>query len=809
MVSRSYCACILLATLLDTTFAIQQGDFLAINTQGPKKVKARRGKQHARAAAAVPEELMKRVAQPTGRPDKNESAAEATGVAQNAAGDLDAFIAALITNIVTLCVMWIIASFLRQTYPLVYSKNTLTLKDYPEIENECKEMTDPEVKKVLEAKWEDKIKDCDKPGDGLFSWWSASAAVTIEAVAQCRGLDIAMLLEFSHVAMKITALIGLPLVLLVGPCHCFLGGYRAGAPGTPDADYLSYWGMANVVDGHPWLYWAHAIIMWLVIVVVQRMLYNAMREFVKRRRAWLSAMPVPRATTVLVEGVALPDQERSDQGLKKYFENIFKEGTVKSACLVKSTGKLLSLTKKKNELQLEFDQIAQKLESDKNNTALIDSKKTKKAQLDEAKNALLKEQQEKKQYAKDEPLSFNLTKGFVTFNSRRDAELAKMMKYTYESDQWVVEIPPDPSDILWADLQMDPLHAWIMSIAGYACIAGVFWAYLPTVVAIAYYTSLETLAEYSATFKSMADDPSTAALWDGLVNALALQLLMGFVPTFFMIIFSNFFCIKSGNSLQHKIQDWYFYFQIVFVLLVTAIGSSLLDTLEELAEDPTSIVYLLASTLPLASHFYLNYLPLQWVTHAQNMLRLANLFKFKAFSATLGKAVAVKKAEPEDQDYYGLGSRSARFTFMLVLTLTFCTLSPLITMLGFVNFWVCRKCYGYLCVFCETKKPDLGGFFYVSQLHHVSEGLFIYIILMTGVLLERDLTMWPGLIAASGLIFQYLSYNRFKTIFRWETLSFEDLAKFDEGKKPGGSKLETRVSTGDYVQPESLELETK
>merc|ERR1719454_1633221 len=387
-----------------------------------------------------------------------------------------------------------------------------------------------------------------------------------------------------------------------------------------------------------------------------------------------------------------------------------------------------------------------------------------------------------KQYAKDPTSNFNLTKGFVTFKSRRDAELAKMMKYTYESDQWVVEIPPDPSDILWADLQMDPLHAWIMSIAGYACIAGVFWAYLPTVVAIAYYTSLETLAEYSATFKSMADDPSTAALWDGLVNALALQLLMGFVPTFFMIIFSNFFCIKSGNSLQHKIQDWYFYFQIVFVLLVTAIGSSLLATLQEVAEDPTSIIYLLASTLPLASHFYLNYLPLQWVTHAQNMLRLSNLFKFKFFSSIFGDAYAVKKAEPEDQDYYGLGSRSARFTFMLTLSLTFCSLSPLIVPLGFVNFWMCRKCYGYLCVFCEIKKPDIGGYFFVDQLKHVSEGLFIYVILMTGVLAERDLTVWPGVIAASGLIFQYLSYNRLKTTFRWENLCFEDLRDLDTNK---------------------------
>merc|ERR1719440_1148910 len=142
-------------------------------------------------------------------------------------------------------------------------------------------------------------------------------------------------------------------------------------------------------------------------------------------------------------------------------------------------------------------------------------------------------------------------------------------------------------------------------------------------------------------FTSLAEDPAMAALWDGLVNALALQLLMGFVPTFFVIIFSIFFSIQSGNNLQHKIQDWYFYFQVIFVLLVTAVGSSLLDTLEELAEDPTSIFYLLATTLPTASHFYLNYLPLQWVTHAQNLMRTSNLFKFKAFTKLFGEAFAV------------------------------------------------------------------------------------------------------------------------------------------------------------------------
>lgn len=486
---------------------------------------------------------------------------------------------------------------------------------------------------------------------------------------------------------------------------------------------------------------------------------------------------------------------------------IFGKGdtTVETAYVVKDTSTVLPLVKTRDATKLKLEGVEFHILKDEKDKKEKDEAKEAEAEqlkkdLEGENKALADAQAALKADAKNATGGVNLSRGFVTFKSRRDAELAKMITYTPDAAEFDVSIPPDPSDVIWKDLQVDPMHEQVWGIVGYACIAGIFWAYLPTVVGIAYFTSLETLAEYSPVFASMAQDPATAALWDGLVNALALQLLLGFIPTFFMLIFSNFFVLKSGNSLQHKIQDWYFYFQVIFVLLVTAVGSSLLDTMEALAEDPTSIFSLLADTLPLATHFYLNYLPLQWVTHAQNMCRFANFFKFKANSVMFGEAVAVKKSEPEDQDYYGLGGRSARFAFMLVLTLSFCSLSPLINILGFINFFMCRKCYGYLCVFCEIKKPDLGGNFYVSCLLHVSQGLFIYIVLMTGVLLERDLTMWPGMIAAGGLIFQYISYNQLKTKFRWESLCFDDLMKMDEGE----GKLELRASTGVYEHPELM-----
>jgi len=753
-----------------------------------------------------------KLAQPTGRPEKNESAAEATGVAANEAGDLNAFVAALITNIISVIIFFSVGSCLRRKYPLVYSKEAITLSENEQIKAELDDAPE-ELKPMLEESWKEKV-PFQPDEEAFWGWWTASNECTIEQAIKYRGLDQAMLIEFANTSMKILGAIGVPLVFVMGPIHCFLGGYRAGAPGTEEADYLSYWGMANVVDNHPYLYWVHAFMTWYVVTVTQRLIYGAMRDFMTRRNAWLKALPEPRCTTILVEGI--PKEYRGDKEITEYFDSIFdKKGTVKEAFVVKQTKDLLAVVAlekaalDREEKARHAKKMAEQGEGGDVATATAEVTAAEEA-LKELQAKVKEERANVFKSAADEDLTalgegeepvWNLSKGFVTFATRRDAELAKMMIYTPNAEEFQVSIPPDPTDIIYTDLQKDPLQETIQTCIGYALIAAVFWAYLPTVVYIAYYTSIQTLAEYSDTFKAMAEDEATAALWDGLVNALALQLFIAFVPTFFVMIFSNFFVLKAEAWLQHKIQDWYFYFQVIFILLVTAVGSSLVDTLEALAENPLSIFSLLASNMPNSTHFYLNFLPLQWVTHAQNLVRNANLFKFLAFSKMFGFAPAIKKMEPEDQDYYGLGSRSSRFAFFLVLTLCFASLSPLIITLGFANFWICRIVYGYLCVFCEKKKPDLGGVFYVTQLQHVQQGMFIYLILMTGVLLERASDMWPGFIAGLCLIFMRESYAGFKRQFRWESLSFEELKELDSS---GAKAKQTGLK---YEQPELLGTE--
>jgi len=704
---------------------------------------------------------------PTTTPDpfaKGASAAEMSGVQENGSGDLAIFLTGLATNTTLILVFFAIFCILRTKIPMVYAGRVV-------------EKTAPF-----------------QPSDSLLGWVWASFNVSIDDyVAHC-GLDQAMLIEFTHFAMSLLSFLMVPLLFIMGPVHCFFGGNRSGD------DRLSKLGMANVVDNHPYLYWVHAGLVWFVVVVVQRFIYSAQRKFLQRRKDWLKAMPTPRATTLLVMNI--PEEHCTDKQVKAYFKNAFEKDVVEHVHVIKHTEYLLELTATKAGYDLKLDEAVHKEKKTGERPTYMCFTSGSHDAIDywtEQNNEVAKSIKEERKriqnavYAGD--ASVFAANAFVTFKSRRDSEMALKADYTPDDDEFVCEIPPDPSDVIFTDLQKDPMKANMMAVVGYGLIALVFWAYMPAVIGIAYYTDLDNLAKVFPAFQSMADDPSTATMWEAMMGSLALQLFISFVPTFFVHIFTFCFILKAHAWLQHRIQNWYYWFQVVYVLLVTAVGSSIIKTLDEIIEQPTYVFYLLATTMPFATHFYLNFIPLQWVTHAQNMLRTSQLGKFFFFRTLYGDEVAKQMAEPEDQDYYGIGSRSARHSFLLALVLVFCTLTPLVNLLGFVNFFVSRLVYGYLIPFAETRKPDLGGVFWVTNLMNLQRTMIIFIFLMTGVLCFRfEDSPWPCMIAAASGVFWYISFSRFQGTFRWESLCLEDFADLPTAKK------DARV--GSYAQAE-------
>lgn len=242
---------------------------------------------------------------------------------------------------------------------------------------------------------------------------------------------------------------------------------------------------------------------------------------------------------------------------------------------------------------------------------------------------------------------------------------------------------------------------------------------------------------------------------------------------------------------------------LVFVILVTALSVSLSSTLGKLIRRPGRIFSYLARYLPGATKFYIDFMMLQWVTHALNFTRYLNFIKYFVYLRFYNADEAKKMAEPEDQDYYGIGSRSARFSINLVIGIVFSTLSPIIAMLTFINFALCRVFYGYMIVFAEERKADLGGVFFVSQLRNTIVGTLIYNILMIGYLFYKADGHIPMLIAIPSIVYTIHSLWVFHDRFLWETLPFEEVMENEDGsdKKPPHS------DGARYIQPEFREEE--
>lgn len=75
-----------------------------------------------------------------------------------------------------------------------------------------------------------------------------------------------------------------------------------------------------------------------------------------------------------------------------------------------------------------------------------------------------------------------------------------------------------------------------------------------------------------------------------MMGSLALQLFISLVPTFFVYIFLFCFILKAQACLQHRFLNWYFWFQVVSVLLVKAVGSSIIQTFGEIIDPLGKII---------------------------------------------------------------------------------------------------------------------------------------------------------------------------------------------------------------------------
>jgi hypothetical protein len=681
---------------------------------------------------------------PPPRPD------EVSHVRTNSEGDLGALLMSLMWSGIGLLLVLVIFDYLRKEYPKIYANNARA----------------------------DAVPGM--PSKSFLGWCNDSMKLTQEEIIQVTGLDRAMLLEFLNMCIWLCAVVSFPMVVM-----CILHEAYGGEAGDP----LGKLDLANIRTDSP-LCLIHALLVWYVVVSCQKTMRNAYDAFLPRRIRWLKELPSPRSNTVLVEGI--PPHLRTDAKLKEYFEHVFPgPSCVHSAAIVKHTDDLISSVQLLANTRL----LLRQAEFVKDQGA-VDRLQSKVDALE------LQVKSERERVTRDISAgheSIHSSAGFVTFEERRDKEAALNLRCTSNDGELVIAMPPDPADIYFADLQLEPSLRRYWSFVGDMMILLMFLAFLPIVVIISSITRLHTLQMYLPIFYELVRGlPHLESTWDGMMASSILTCMTGFVPGILVSIF-RCYALKFKSRVQLHIHVWYYYFLIVFVLFVTVLGNSLIDTVLYVVATPHSIVHRLAVNLPKASHFYLTFLVVQTFFYGLGLLRPGQLWRYTGYLKVCEEEEARKLADPDNDAYNEMGFRSAMFSFNLVIALVFCSITPLISVVALGSFVLARIFFGYLIVFAEPTLPDIGGEFWYLQLRQTQQGLFIYIVLMSAILAHKSSSWIPPIIALSTLVYFIPQYNEFRRGFkRWDLLPLEDIAPHNH------PKMSADWGTVTYVQPELI-----
>jgi len=736
----------------------------------------------------------------------NTKASDVTGVKQNGDGDLQATIKAVQFTgfMVTACIGVFV--LLLNRFPAVFAHRALEEFD------------------------EDVVLPTPSPNNPL-SWAAHASAVTDDDAMKLIGLDGIMLAKFLQMCKRVLMVVCPVIFCVLVPVHYCLGSRRmvTSKGAVVDMDMFSRFGIGTVTNTwdlyakdpnlvadqeifNRMLCWVHAALVFFVCGVTVFYISHFQREFLALRWKWLKLMGPPRSTTLLVEGI--PPKHRSDQSLTAYFVKLFSEKAVHRAYVIRRTWGLRRQLASVERLEAKLQSAQEAWEaSGRSEDARVDlgsfvtgnrgqaAIQQIERQLEEARAALREEREKMAEVEKSTASTAASTSGFVTFTSRRWCRLASREQLKADPTRMKLSKAPAMGDVRFDDLALDHSGQMFSRIMEISLTTLVFIMWIPITGIIASCTSLEELKGYRG-MRFLNDLPPTAQeILEGVLAQLALKVVLAILPMLLMAIIETNFLI-SGNEAQVKMQTRYFMFLVVFVILVSAFSQTLVHTLKEIIADPRRVTVLLAK-LPDSAHFYINYIVTAMFTLSMALIRISPFAKFLIFRSEDQTNKQVRESsEPEDQVGDGMGARYAKITHMMTVTLVFCHASPTVTIAALVWFVFAEYVYRWLTLYSEVKKPDLGGAFFDTAIHHVYWSLLLYVFIMLAVMLNAP---WgPGLpslaiMAAGAMVWN--SFGHYTGVI-WEQMPFETVVEQDAVRQASSSSSLMAEDRDQYVQEE-------
>ncbi|GAM17713.1 hypothetical protein SAMD00019534_008880 [Acytostelium subglobosum LB1] len=375
--------------------------------------------------------------------------------------------------------------------------------------------------------------------------------------------------------------------------------------------------------------------------------------------------------------------------------------------------------------------------------------------------------------------------GFAVFNHRSNAKITLQTimdkKYPYK----MVTYPaPDPYDVYWknAGISYKSFLQRTLVVSIFIFFLVFFW--MVPITFISGFSNIATLQKVKI-FDWLIDLINKSTILAGF--------LQGFLPSLIMIIFMAILVpiIKLASRLQgyhaHSLIDKsvlrkYFIFQVVNVFLISAIAGSIFQSIESIVDNPSSVITMLASSLPGQAFQMINLIMISACKPVFNLLRIFPLIimfiKLKFFAKTPRKIARV-----HHQGGFGYATSYAIDLLYFQILLAYSTMTPFILIVGTWYFGLSYLVAKYNIVWVNTPDYQSGGSLFGLCFRLQIVGLVIYLLLMIGVFnlykfFYGNLTIIPLVLV---LLFALYTESMYKKKAQYGVLDTQDA--IDQGQQ--------------------------
>ncbi|KAI8917584.1 hypothetical protein DFJ77DRAFT_509057 [Powellomyces hirtus] len=299
----------------------------------------------------------------------------------------------------------------------------------------------------------------------------------------------------------------------------------------------------------------------------------------------------------------------------------------------------------------------------------------------------------------------------------------------------------NPTDVIWQNLDLSFRVRKVRTMLATAFTAALTLAWASMMTVINTVATLDRAIQYMP-WLAFFDDFSTPVrgVIQGVVPIVVVTLLFMLVPII-MRHLSHFAGQATYSGIERSLLRFYYIFLVFNVLLVITVSGSVITALQTILDNPQRILSILATSIPMVSNFFVNYVMLLALGGPSGELLQLGTLIVKPLAIRYLGTTPRKIREWCKPNFFYPGTALAQHSFVATVGLTYCTIAPLVLVFVVIYFGLYHVAYGYQMQYVYQHMAQTGGLYLNVTARQLFVGIYLHQLVLIGLFLLKKAYM--------------------------------------------------------------------